>query len=132
MNRVFKFGIFVCGLLVAASAFGQNGPTDADISRMLVGKWESIGAPPIFGAMQSTVSKDGTYKLKGIIKSEKGDIAIDEVGKWHVSDNHFILAPNNPAPGAPKSMAMVVVEINDRSFKVRGENQPVVVWNRAK
>jgi hypothetical protein len=116
--------------LVTAPAGGQDKKiSDADIVRLLPGKWENtIDKKPVQGKISMTVKKDNTWSMDGKIEFTLGDkTKVEEfsmTGTWKVADGKVEIAvkkSNPPNPKVKDANVETVLEINDKVLRLRTE-----------
>ena len=135
MNRFVALALMSTVALSGAShAFGQEKPSEAEITKLLPGKWVSeLNTPKVSGKLESAFVEDGTYTLKGKLKMGDKEKPIDEDGTWKVTENRLVLTPKNPPDGSPKTKELTIGEISDTTFKMKDHRQQVESnWTRVK
>lgn len=96
-------------------------PTDDDITRLLVGKWEGVSEDA-----EGTIEyrKDGTYAAAGKVRagSDK-EVEVRVEGKWSVKDGEVTMEitksshPGLAPPGAKPTE--LVIAIGDKAMRVK-------------
>lgn len=118
--RMFAVGFAVC--LVAAGARAE----DADLGKMLVGKWEitktAEGAPPVGTVVEFT--KDGVVKVKG----KMGDSEFAMEGKYKVETHKFTCTFKDG--DKEKVIVHDAVKITDKTMSFKGDDGKVIELKR--
>jgi len=129
--------------LVVVSANGQDSkkPSDADITKQLVGKWiTDQNANGLRMKGSAVYNKDGTFK--GAMKfdidfdGQKESAEIEVAGTWKVIDGAIetkVTESNEPQLSpVGKTSKETVVAINDTTLQTKSEKFKAITWTRAK
>lgn len=132
MRRIVMLSLAIATFLASIAAeAGQNGKqSDADICKLIVGKW-SVQRVLVKGAsikIDAKFRKDGAFAFTGQVDFNNEVTPVDKRGTWKVSGGVLELS-GGPGEGSEK---LTIIELRAGTLKVKDETDREAVWKRLK